>query len=183
MLNTRVERFIRLLQEDIKLRQRCNIGRGSSRSVYEFGDMVIKLPCGFFQDDVDDMGILQSKKEIDVWCGCGPMQRKLLASMYAYGEIDNVPYIVMEKITVAEDVDCSPQIANYEIADYAQKHGFRIVKNYWRILNHLIGRFNLKEADLFENAGNFGITKDKKIVLCDYGFCGWSQNSYGYDEF
>lgn len=175
MLNIRIETFVNLLAKNERLREKHYLGCGSSREAYSWGEMVIKLPLGYFNNRPSDWGILQSEKEIDVWENATHLEKKILAEMLCHGKINGCPYIVMEKVFIAEDIETDEYIGNVE---ELAENGYKIPRFFDRIIDSLAAKYNLAVPDLVNNSGNFGLNKDKRIVIADYGFCGWVKSFY-----
>ncbi len=187
-MNKRIEAFIGLLVKCGETRKSYELGEGSSRDAFALGDLVIKVPKNLFGDDpcrdtdegvavegkqINRLGILQTEKEIAVWSTSSLLEKKILAKVYCSGYFEGVPYIVMERITVAENISIYDLEDDEDLEEMAKLQGWKLFPQHRRAIDSLVSKHKLAKHDLFCNSGNFGITKDREVVLCDFGFTGW----------
>lgn len=184
--------FINKLEENREFFNKKIIGIGSARYAFNFGDnLVLKISNRYFErerykEDFENpynellYGINQTKKEIQVWDCTDVYTRLVLAKIYFHGEINGVPFVVMEKLCTSE-VECRDYyISNDDAHCMAKELKAKLPKGYMRMLDRLSDMFNLCSGDFFENSGNYGITREGRMVLCDYGFCGSADYQYDF---
>lgn len=174
--NLRIECFIKMIDKNKDLRAKHTIGMGSSRRAFALGDLVIKIPT-------NESGIWQTITEINVWENSTPSERAILLEPIYYGKVEledaTVPYIVMERVRVAEDYrDLCRAIWHDGVFEAQKQLRFKIHRHANRAIDALCERWGLKEADFFNNEGNYGLTKNNELKFCDYGFCGFDEEDY-----
>lgn len=184
---SQVYEFVYRMRKDRYFRANAQIGRGSSRIAYDMGNgYVVKLPCDwYFKRENRDLsfrrGLWQTRKEIQVWENVQDSREilEILNPIVLHGRVLDTIYTVTEKIETAEEMDYGGCEGIVEIAEEENAKNKAVFTHLFEdIAQELKDRFNVSYGDIYDNTGNFGFTSDNRLVITDYGFCGWGEDSY-----
>lgn len=187
-----VYEFVYRMRKDRHFRANAHLGRGSSRVAYDMGNgYVIKLPLEwYYKREERDLcyrrGLWQTRKEVEVWENVQDSREilEILNPIVLHGRVLDTIYTVTEKIETAEDLEYGGCADVLEVArEENAKNGAVFFHLFDDIADELKSRFNVSYGDLFDNIGNFGMTNDNRLVITDYGFCGWGEDRYNGKDY
>lgn len=176
-----VNKAMRLLQVMVEtkgteetIQSKQFLGAGCGREAYSLDDdHVVKIPR-YIVTDVNRScyreskesayayGVEQMTTEIAVWEDATEDERELLNPVVAHGEYDGTPFIVAKKVQIAEGI-------YDDIRDFSKTVEVALAENFETRLGRLCDRHGIDFYDCYSNTGNFGLTKDGRIVITDYG--------------
>lgn len=171
-------------------------GEGSGKEVYSFDkDYVIKIPkysnivlskgqdkLLSFQEEVFYNGKSQISFEINIYNKLknNTTYNKIITPIIYYGLYKKIiPYIVQERVDVAEDILDTDYCNINDLCEYFDIDG----DYYCKILKEIANKYNLSDDDLLENSSNFGFNKKRnRIEVFDLGYTNDFIKNISYKE-
>lgn len=179
-IGSRAKEFLSELQSmSPKVRAQYFLGRGSAREVYLFEEKyVIKIsrftvhqgnPPDRYEtlDYIQNSGRGQTEKEIKIHNECDDKYRYLLNPIIAHGEFEGVPFVVMPKLKIAENIT-DYRVENLD--EFIVWYDLAITWKFNQDLEEFAEKYGLDYSDLCENTGNFGVNGSNRLLIADYGF-------------
>lgn len=146
------------------------LGTGCERIAYALNPgYIVKIAKHAFinmeldEDDWDDRYDYseewQTEKEIEIWKQMSPEEQSLFSPIVAHGKFDSFPFIVSPMIDIIGGIGNSAM-------DYCKKNE---IEFDFDLLRSVAEKFDLDFYDMTENSNNFGITREGKLVITDFG--------------
>lgn len=161
-------------KEDSRYEGRLVLGTGCERIAYKLNDdYVLKIAKHAFieatEDEDDRYGLdddrydyceeWQTEREIEIWEKMSTEEQSLFNPIVASGKFEGYPFIVSPYVEIEGYGRDSAMV-------YCKQNELRFD---FELLTRVAKKFTLDFYDMTENSSNFGLTKDGKLVVTDFG--------------
>lgn len=165
-------RVLEKCKSDRKYEENRTLGMGCERVAYALStELVVKIAKHAFigsplEDDVDEWDERydyseewQTEKELEIWDKLSDKEKTLFNPILANGEFSGFPFIISPLVEINEE-----RFSN--AIDYAEREK---IDFDFELLEKISKEYELDYTDMVENTSNFGLTREGKMVITDFG--------------